>query len=190
MQVFFDVLHTPELSRHRALVCKRFEWLVDEVIAVDATNLALDAPVTVTPDARENDDDERTIAPEDGGLKLSLAARVDGRSKHPLSAVVTPPDTHETTQFEHVLGDVALLGGTHGSTRILTFDRGYTEYDRFCELADADDEEFVTALRSNASTDLVEPFQQFDVEIDEEDVAGASPTSSWSWARGASAFGR
>lgn len=168
VQTYFELLHTPQLYRQRAYERKRLEWLQADVIAVDATHLTMEGPVSITDEDKPADED-RTIGPEDGGIKLNLAAKVDGQGKHPLSAVLTPPDTHETNHFEHLRGDVALLEGTEHDTRIWTFDMGYTDYDRFCDLADAENEEFVTVLKSSASTTVVEPIQAVELDVHEED---------------------
>lgn len=156
VEVVLALLHSPELYRQRSFDRKRLEWLDRQVVAVDATHLALDAPVAVPGEGRSADE----LRPEDGGLKLHLAARVDGEHKQPLSATITHPDTHESTQFAEL--QTALHEFTDLESPIRVFDRGFTEYERFCALKRAD-EDFVTVLKSNARTKLVDRLQAVEV---------------------------
>ena len=101
IQLLFAILHTPELSHQRAVQRKRkrFKYLRRSVIAVDATNLALTRSVVVSDDFVGDDGEPSEIGTSDGGIKLHLAARVDGKTKHPLGATVTEGKTHESRYF-------------------------------------------------------------------------------------------
>lgn len=163
-QVFFNLLHTPEVRRRQATSNDRLGWLNRGVVATDASNLSLKAPITVPSKFREVDEDCE-ITPEDGGLKLHLALRVDGECKQPLSVVVTPPTDHETTQFDHLQEDVEVFADLDDPIGV--WDRGYTDYDRFVERKRAG-EDFVTTLKSNANTTVVEPLEEVTVRDKDE----------------------
>jgi hypothetical protein len=62
--------------------------------------------VVVSDDSVGDDEEPSEIGTSDGGIKLHLAARVDGEAKHPLGATVTEGETHESPQFEHLTDDV------------------------------------------------------------------------------------
>ena len=160
--LFDELLHTPQLYHKLGCTRKRLEWLERDVVAVDATNLSLGTTLVVPSEMRDTDTDEpREIRPEDGGLKLHLAARVDGDTKQPLSAVVTPHDQHETTQFGQLQSDVEVADDLDSPIRVI--DRGYVDYNRYCDLQ-AEGTDFVTTLRSNARTEVVEPLHDFEVQ--------------------------
>ena len=159
VQVVRALLHSPQLYRQRGVDRKRLEWLDRQVVAVDATHLALDANVVVQ-DEGGRSDGSLEVRPEDGGLKLHLAARVDGEHKQPLAATVTHPNTHESSQFDEL--QTTLTGFTDLESPIQVFDRGFTDYDRFCELKAAG-EDFVTVLKSNARTTVVDRLQAVEV---------------------------
>lgn len=69
------------------------------------------------------------IQPTDGGLKLNLAARVNGGYNHSLGVTVTRGDIDEPTQFDHLQSDIEVCEDL--DSLIHVFDRGYLDYDRF-----------------------------------------------------------
>jgi hypothetical protein len=159
VRVLFELLHTPQLYHQRAVQRKRLEWLNRAVVALDATNLSLTRSVAV---AGELDDDTviHELQPADGGLKLNLAARVDGEYSHPLGVTVTGGDTREPTQFDHLQSDVEVFADLDSPIRV--FDRGYLDYDRFCAMKRCG-EDFVTLLQSDARVDVLERVQDVDI---------------------------
>jgi hypothetical protein len=76
VEVVRALLHSPQLYRHWGVDRNRLEWLDRQVVAVDATHLALDAPVNLS-DEGGRSWESLEVRLEDGGLKLHLAARVD-----------------------------------------------------------------------------------------------------------------
>jgi citrate lyase gamma subunit len=159
VRVLFELLHTPQLYHQRAVQRKRLQWLNRAVVALDATNLSLTRSVAVAGTL-----DEETviheIQPTDGGLKLNLAARVDGAYNHPLGVTVTEGDTREPTQFEHLQSDVEVFADLDSPIRV--FDRGYLDYDRFCAMKRRG-EDFVTLLQADARVDVLERVQDVDI---------------------------
>jgi len=169
VRLLFELLHTPQLYHQRSVQRKRLNWLNRAVVAIDATNLSLTRSVAV---AGELDEETviHEIQPTDGGLKLNLAARVDGEYSHPLGATVTGGDTREPTQFDHLQSDVEVFADLDSLIRV--FDRGYLDYDRFCAMKRRGDD-FVTLLQSDARIDLLERVQ----EVDITDEAGTRSVS-------------
>jgi len=159
VRLLFELLHTPQLYHQRAVQRKRLKWLNRPVVALDATNLTLTRSVAV---AGELDEETviHEIQPTDGGLKLNLAARVDGEHSHPLGVTVTGGDTREPTQFNHLLSDVEVFADLDSLIRV--FDRGYLDYDRFCAMKQRR-ADFVTLLRSDARVDILESVQDVDI---------------------------
>jgi hypothetical protein len=162
VRVLFELLHTPHLYHQRGVQRKRLERINRSVVAIDATNLTLTRSVAI-PSEIHNDEVLHEIQPTDGGLKLNLAARVDGEYRDPLGVTVTAGDTREPTQFDHLQSDVEVFADLDSPIRV--FDRGYLDYDRFCTMKRRD-EDFVTLLRSDARVDVLERVQ--DVEITDE----------------------
>jgi len=160
VQVLFALLHTPQLYRQRAVQRKRLEWLLRPVVALDATNLELTRSVVVSEEFLADGDQPYQIDPSDGGIRLHLAARVDGEGKHPLGATVTEANTHESPQFDHLADDVEVFEDLESI--IWTFDRGYTKYVRFCKIKRSEDD-FVALLESNANVDVVEQLEEYAV---------------------------
>jgi hypothetical protein len=158
-QVFFELLHTPQMRRRQATSKDRLGWLDRGVVATDASNLSLKAPITVPSEFREVDED-REIAREDGGIKLNLALRVDGENRQPLSVVIMPPTDHETAQFDHLQEDVEVFADLDNPIGI--WDRGYTDYGRFVVRNRAGDD-FVMTLKANANTSVVDYLKEFTV---------------------------
>lgn len=105
VQLLFALLYSPQLYHQRGVQRKQLEWLQRSVVAVDATNFDPTRTVLVPQELRDLDEPHE-IEPDEGGLKLHLAARVDGDHKHPLGATVTAGETHETTQFDYLHDDV------------------------------------------------------------------------------------
>jgi len=159
VRVLFELLHTPQLYHQRAVQRKRLEWLNRAVVALDATNLSLTRSVAV---AGELDEDTviHELQPTDGGLKLNLAARVDGEYSHPLGVTVTAGDTREPTQFDHLQSDVEVFADLDSPIQV--FDRGYLDYDRFCAMKRRG-EDFVTLLQADARVDVLERVQDVDI---------------------------
>ncbi|WP_256687456.1 IS4 family transposase [Halococcus qingdaonensis] len=162
VRVLFELLHTPQLYHQRGVQRKRLEWLNRSVVAIDATNLMLTRSVAI-PSELQDEKILHEIQPTDGGLKLNLAARVDGKYKQPLGMTVTGGDTREPTQFEHLQSDVEVFADLDSPIQV--FDRGYLDYERFCAMKRRD-EDFVTLLRSDARIDVLGRVQ--DVEITDE----------------------
>jgi len=131
VRLFFELLHTPQLYHQRAVQRKRLEWLNRPIVALDATNLALTRSVAIAGEL-DNETVIHEIQPTDGGIKLNLAARVDGECSHPLGVTVTGGDTRELTQFDHLHSDVEVFADLDSLIRV--FDRGYLDYDRFCTM--------------------------------------------------------
>jgi hypothetical protein len=152
------------LYHQRAVQRKRLKHLTRSVIATDATNLELTRSLVVSDDFVGDDEEFYEIDTSDGGIKLHLAARVDGEHKHPLDATVTEGETHESPQFEHLQGDVEDFGDL--DSPIWVFVRGYTLYARFCEFKQTDDD-FITLLESDARYGVCEHIQT--VEVTEKD---------------------
>jgi hypothetical protein len=154
-----ELLHTPQLYHQLGCARKRLERLEDQIVAIDASHLSL-ATTLVVPSEFQESNEADELRPEDGGLKLHLAARVDGETKQPVSVAVTPPNVHETTQFEQLREAVEVADDL--DSPIIVIDRGYVDYERYCELKRRGIE-FVTTLRSNAQIDVVESLHDFAV---------------------------
>jgi hypothetical protein len=92
----FELLHPPPLYQQRAIQRKRLQRLMRGVVATDATNLTLTRSIVVSDNFVGDDEQPSEIDTDDGGIKLYLAARVDGQHKHPLGATVTEGQTHES----------------------------------------------------------------------------------------------
>jgi hypothetical protein len=164
VRFMFELLHTPQLAHQRAVERKRLQRLTRGVVATDATNLELTRSVVVSDEVVRDDEQPDEIDTDNGGIKLHLAARVDGEHKHPLGATVTEGETHESPQFEHLYGDVEVFADL--DSPIWVFDRGYTRYERFCGFTDIDDD-FITLLESDARYNVCEQIQA--VEVTEGD---------------------
>jgi len=164
VRYMFELLHTPQLAHQRAVERKRIQRLTRGVVATDATNLELTRSVVVSDEFVGDDEQSYEINTNDGGIKLHLAARVDGEHKHPLGATVTEGETHESPQFEHLYGDVEVFPDL--DSPIWVYDRGYTRYERFCGFTDIDDD-FITLLESDARYEICEHIQT--VEVTEGD---------------------
>ena len=164
VRTMFELLHTPQLAHQRAVERKRLQRLTRGVVATDATNLELTRSVVVSDEFVGDDEQSYEIHTNDGGIKLHLAARVDGEHKHPLGATVTEGETQESPQFEHLYGDVEVFPDL--DSPIWVFDRGYTRYERFCGFTDIDND-FITLLESDARYEVCEQIQT--VEVTEGD---------------------
>jgi len=164
VRTMFELLHTPQLAHQRAVERKRLQRLTRGVVATDATNLELTRSVVVSDEFVGDDEQAYEIDTDDGGIKLHLAARVDGEHKHPLGATVTEGESHESPQFEHLYGDVEVFPDL--DSPIWVWDRGYTRYERFCGFTDIDDD-FITLLESDAQYEVCEHIQT--VEVTEGD---------------------
>jgi hypothetical protein len=171
VRLLFELLHTPQLYHQRAVQRKRLEWLTRGVVAADATNLELTRSVVVSDEFVGDDEDIYEIDPNDGGLELHCAARVDGQHKHPLDATVTEGDTHESPQFDLLEDDVEVFADL--DSVIWVFDRAYTRYSRFCKIKYSDDD-FVTLLHSDARFEVIEVLEEFEVTVTENNAAHAT----------------
>jgi hypothetical protein len=96
VRAMFELLHTPQLYHQRTIQRKRLQRLMRGVVATDATNLTLTRSIVVSDNFVGDDEQPSEIDTDDGGIKLYLAARVDGQHKHPLGATVTEGQTHES----------------------------------------------------------------------------------------------
>lgn len=137
------ILERPQFYHPFGEVRKRLEQVLDRwVIGFDATKLPIQTTMLV-----EIDGDLHELRPEHGGLKLHLAARLDPVSTHPIGEVITGPNMHDTQCFDDLLEKVE----THESLDeiIAAFDKGYVDYDRFCELKHQHID-FVTPLKNRA----------------------------------------
>ncbi|PGF14201.1 IS4 family transposase [Natrinema sp. CBA1119] len=159
VRVLFGLLHSSQLYHQRNVQRKRLERLDRAVVALDGTNLALTRSVTIP---SEFDDDEviDEINPGNWGLKLNLAARVDGHAKQPLGVSVTAGETREPTQFDHLQDDVEVFADLDSPIHV--FDRGYLDYDRFCALKERE-KDFVCLLQSDSRVDVLEEIQDIDI---------------------------
>jgi hypothetical protein len=173
VRLLFEFLHTPQLYHQRAVQRKRLERLTRGVVAADATNLELTRSIVVSDEFVGDDEDIYEIDPDDGGLELHCAARVDGEHKYPLGATVTEGDTHESPQFAHLEDDVEVFADL--DSVIWTFDRGYTRYRRFCKIKHSDND-FVTLLYSDARFEVKEVLEEFEVSAAPD--RGAQPRDS------------
>jgi hypothetical protein len=108
VRVLFELLHTPQLYHQRGVQRKRLDWLDRGVVATDATKLTLTRSVAI-PSKRYDDEILREIQPNERGLTLNLAARVDGEHKHPLGMTVTAGESRESPQFDHLQDDVEVF---------------------------------------------------------------------------------
>lgn len=162
VQLFFELLHSPQLHHQRSVQRKRLDWLERAVVATDATNLTLTRSIEIL---SEHDDTEvcRVIQPGEKGLHLNVAARVDGDATHPLGVTVTPGVMREPTQFEHLQSDVEVFADLDSPIQV--FDRGYLDYERFCTLKERGTD-FICLLQADARVDVLNQIQ--DVEITDE----------------------
>jgi len=133
------------------------EGIDRQVVAVDTTHIALDVLVTVTVDG---DGAFVEVRPDNGGLKLRLAARVDGEGKQPLTATVTHPNTNGSTQVDAL--ETSLAGFPDLEEAIQVYDRGFIDYERFSERKH-NDRDFVAVLKANTRTTDVNRLQAVEV---------------------------
>jgi len=103
-----ELLHTRRLYHQCGVQRKRLEYLTSGVIATDATNLRLTRSVTVH-DKDSPGGDTTEIDPNDGGLTLHMAARVDVEAKHPVGVGVSEGQSHESPQFDALRHDVEVF---------------------------------------------------------------------------------
>jgi hypothetical protein len=157
------ILELPELYHPVGVARKRLEQLQErQIIGVDATRLPLRTTLAV-----DTIDDEVIVRPEDGGIKLHTAARLDPAMKQPLTALVTPanyPDVNALPLLVSRVEDHEDL-----DTAIFTFDKGYVSYGRFTGLK-ADGIDFITPLKENASVEVVERIHDFEYEQPDGEV--------------------
>jgi hypothetical protein len=96
------VLELPSLYHPAGVARKRLEQLHErQIIGCDATRLPLRTTLVV-----DTDDDELVVRPEDGGIDLHTAARLDPALKHPLSAFVAPAHYPEADALPILISDV------------------------------------------------------------------------------------
>jgi len=115
-------------------------YLRKKIVGIDSTQITLtqilNLPSTEVP----------LLDKEKNGIKIHLAALL-GKMVQPLSAIVTPDNVHDSSEFEELLSDVDMFEKL--SELILVMDKGYTNYDRYREL-DERDISFVVQLKKNA----------------------------------------
>jgi hypothetical protein len=165
------ILELPSLYHPAGVARKRLEQLRERpIIGCDATHLPLRTTLVV-----DTDDDEVVIRPEDGGIELHTAARLDPAMKHPLSAFVTRANYPEMHAFPVLAGDVAIHEDP--DSVIFVFDKGYVSYGRFAGMKN-DGVDFVTPLKDNAKYEVVEHVHDFayeqpdgeEVRVTDEDI--------------------
>jgi hypothetical protein len=118
--IFYELLYLI-LHKHHALskVCKELT-----LIGIDATSIMLDLPFATYGYHSLTQSIEK-------GIKLHLAA-VLGKLTLPLTAMVTPMNVSDSTEFDQVLTDVGIFVDL--SRVILVFDKGYWNLKRFKDL--------------------------------------------------------
>ena len=151
------VLQHPSLYHPAGVARKRLEQLRErQIIGVDATRLPLRTTLAV-----DTDDGEVIVRPEDGGIKLHTAARLDPAMKQPLTALVTPANYPDVNALYILLDRVE--DHEDLDAVILTFDKGYVSYGRFKGMK-ADGIDFITPLKENASVEVAERIHDFEYE--------------------------
>lgn len=151
------VLEHPSLYHPAGIARKRFEQLRErQIIGCDATRLPLRTTLVV-----DTGDDELVVRPEDGGIELHTAARLDPAMKHPLSAFVTRANYPESDAFPVLAGDVEVHEDLDSA--IFVFDKGYVHYGRFAGMKN-DDMDFITPLEDNAKHEVVDSLHDFEHE--------------------------
>lgn len=149
------VLEQRSLYHPAGIARKRLEHLRDrQIIGCDATRLPLRTTLVV-----DTGDDELVVRPEDGGIELHTAARLDPAMKHPLDAFVTRANYPESDAFPVLAGDVEVHEDL--DSVIFVFDKGYVNYGRFAGMKN-DDMNFVTPLKDNAKHEVVERVHDFE----------------------------
>lgn len=143
------ILQLPQFYHPFGGVRRRVEMVLDRwIVGFDGTKL----PVKETM-VTEIDGEVRKLRPENGGLKLHTAARLDPATTHPIANVVTREHQHDSPYFEKLLD---LVEDHEDLDEIIaTFDKGYVKYERFVELNQSNID-FVTPLKENASHTVVE----------------------------------
>lgn len=137
------ILDLPQFYHPFGGVRIRLKQVLDRwVIGFDATKRPIRTTMLV-----EIDGDLHELRPEHGGLTLHTAARLDPVSTHPIGEVVTDPNMHDSRCFDDLIEQVEALVSLNEI--IATFDMGYLDYGRFCELKRRQID-FVTPLKKNA----------------------------------------
>lgn len=85
VRLFFELLHSPQLYHQRGVQHKQLDWLERAVVATDSANLTVTRSVAI-PSESHDTEIQRVIQPDEKGLHLNLAARVDGDAKHRLAS--------------------------------------------------------------------------------------------------------
>jgi len=129
-------------------------------VATDSTNLTVTRSVAISIESHETEI-RRAIQPDEKGLHLNLAARVDGDSKHPLDVTITPGVMREPTQFDHLQSEVEVFADLDSPIHV--FARGYLDYERFCSLKEWD-KDFICLLQTDARVDALKHVQDVDIE--------------------------
>jgi len=88
---------------------------------------------------------------ESKGIKIHVAALL-GAMVQPLSAIVTPSNVHDSVEFDELLSDVSLFEEL--DELIVVIDRGYTDYDRYRDMAKRGIL-FVVQLKKNADYEVL-----------------------------------
>jgi hypothetical protein len=149
------VLEHPSLYHPIGVARKQLEQLRErQIIGCDATRLPLRTTLVV-----DTGDDELVVRPEDGGIELHTAARLDPAMKQPLSTFVTRANYPESDAFPVLAGDVEVHEDL--DSVIFVFDKGYVHYGRFAGMKN-DDMDFVTPLKDNAKHEVVDSLHDFE----------------------------
>lgn len=158
------VLEHRSLYHPAGVARKRLEHLRErQIIGCDATRLPLRTTLVV-----DTGDDEVVVRPEDGGIELHTAARLDPAMKHPLGAFVTRANYPESDTFPVLAGDVEVHEDL--DSVIVVFDKGYVNYGRFAGMKN-ENMDFVTPLKDNAKYEVVDSLHDFEYEQpDSEEV--------------------
>lgn len=109
-------------------------------------------------------DDEVAVRPEDGGIELHTAARLDPALKHPLATFITPANYPEADAFPILTGDAEVHEDLDSS--IFVFDKDYVHYGRFAGMKN-EGIDFVTPLKDNAKHEVVDSLH--DVSYEQSD---------------------
>jgi hypothetical protein len=148
------ILEHPSLYHPAGVARKRLEQLRErQVIGFDATRLPIRTTLVV-----DTGDDEIVVRPEDGGIELHMAARLDPAMKHPLTAFVTRANYPEVHAFPVLAGDIEVHEDL--DSVIFVFDKGYVSYGRFAGMKN-DGVDFITPLKDNAKHEVMDSLHDF-----------------------------
>ncbi len=137
VKVFYALLsHRTNFREH----WRTRRYLRKKVLGIDSTQITLSKVLNLSPS------EVPLLDKEKNGIKIHLAALM-GKMVQPLSAIVTPDNVHDSSEFEELLSDVGIFEKL--SELILVMDKGYTNYNRYRKLDDRGIS-FVVQLKKNA----------------------------------------